>query len=320
MVDHRDTALLALPADPGRVLVLNAQPLPVGALRDAVCEQGFRPDFLALEQVGYDVSPRVEEGGFDSAIVLIHRSRVLNEVLIARAHNAVREGGAVVVAGPVKSSVKALRKWVGTRAQIADSFAKHHAVAFRFVATGADWPVPDLAERAEDFITSAGTFSADRLDKGSVLLARHFGPHLRGCVADFGAGWGYLSAELMKVAPEVGSLALYEADHAALGCARENLAPWAQVADFKWMDVPAEFGDAQFNHVIMNPPFHTDRAADTALGQAFIQAAARALMPGGSLLMVANRNLPYETVLEGAFKRYERLADEQGFKVIEAFV
>ncbi len=123
----------------------------------------------------------------------------------------------------------------------------------------------------------------------------------------------------LKRAPDVGSLALYEADFAALEAARTNLADWSEITDFKWVDVPAEFGSERFNHVIMNPPFHTDRAADPALGQAFIKAAARALMPGGSLLMVANRNLPYETTLADTFKRFETLADEGGFKVMRAF-
>lgn len=319
MADQRDTALLALPDMPGRVLMLNAQPLPSSALRDiAVCEQGFRPEFLALESAGYQVAPQVDEHGFDSAIVLLHRSRQVNEALIARAHNAVREGGAVVVAGPVKSSIKALRKWVGARAEIAHNVAKHHAVAFRFLRQGGVWPLLNVQQQAGDYSTFAGTFSADRLDKGSILLARHFGAHIGGHVADFGAGWGFLSAELLKVAPDVESIALYEADQTALICARENLKPWANKAQFHWLDVTRETPLVFYDHIIMNPPFHTDRAADTGLGQAFINAAARALKPGGSLLMVANRNLPYEAVLNAAFKRHERLADEQGFKLIRA--
>ena len=313
--------LLALPGQPDRALMLNAAPLPGNALRDVLtCEQGFRPDFLALERAGYSVSPEVNETGFDLALVPLHRARAVNEANIARAHNAVAEGGSVIVAGPVKSSIKAMRKWVAARGTVDATVSKHHAVAFRFTRTSEDWASPKLALETEGYATQAGTFSADRVDAGSRLLARHFGAKIRGCVADFGAGWGYLSAELLKVAPDIGNMVLYEADHAALQCARQNLAPWPDVAHFHWMDVAREFDRERFNHVVMNPPFHTARAAEPELGQAFIAAASRALMPGGSLHMVANRNLPYEGALSAHFKRWEQVADEQGFKVVQAFV
>ncbi|MEL6751584.1 MAG: class I SAM-dependent methyltransferase [Pseudomonadota bacterium] len=321
MQDYRNTVLLALPQPPKRALMLNAAPLPGDALRDVLtCEQGFRPDYLALDRAGYTVAPHVDEAGFDTAFVPLHRARAVNEANIARAHNAVAEGGSVIVAGPVKSSIKALRKWVAARTPVEATVSKHHAVAFRFTRSGVDWPLPDLALDTDGYITQAGTFSADRVDAGSRLLVRHFGPALRGCVADFGAGWGYLSAELLKVAPDVGNMVLYEADHVALDCARKNMSAWPDIAHFHWMDVAHEFERERFNHVIMNPPFHTARAAEPELGQAFIAAAGRALMPGGSLLMVANRNLPYEVALSKHFKRWEQVADEQGFKVVEAFV
>ncbi len=246
----------------------------------------------------------VDETGFDTALVLIHRSAALNAIHVARAWNAVAQGGRIVVAGDNKSAIKSLRKRLGDH--VTGSVSKHHAVAFTLERNGPDWPVPDRAMVAISdtgaYATQAGTFSADRVDAGSQLLVRHFDSSLRGCVADFGAGWGYLSAELLARAPGVGSMVLYEADFAALEAARTNLAAWSEIADFKWMDVAGEFGSERFNHVIMNPPFHTDRAADPALGQAFIKAAARALMPGGSLLMVANRNLPYEATLADSFQ------------------
>jgi 16S rRNA (guanine1207-N2)-methyltransferase len=68
----------------------------------------------------------------------------------------------------------------------------------------------------------------------------------------------------------------------------------------------------------MNPPFHVGRSDAPELGRAFIAAAARALRPGGRLWLVANRHLPYEAALAGAFAFVNVLADAQGFKVITA--
>jgi len=70
--------------------------------------------------------------------------------------------------------------------------------------------------------------------------------------------------------------------------------------------------------VIMNPPFHTTRAADPALGQAFVAAAAGMLGPQGQLWMVANRHLPYEATLGSFFSRVSETGGDHRFKLFHA--
>ena len=328
--DYRNTLLLPFergmippPSGDKKWLVLNAGPLPSNAEEfkaGLMCEQGFRPDFLALEQAGYDCVPQVDvSANFAGAMVLAGRVRQVNEANIARAWNAVESGGIVLVAGDKTSGIQSLRKWAGKHAIVHESLSKHHAVVFWLKREGADSAVPDLARVVDGYQLAAGMFSADGPDPASRLLVEQFGPHIRGCVADFGAGWGYLSAEMLKRTNDVGSLALYEADHGSLEAAKQNLAACDTVSlSFYWSDVPTEFSSAEFNWVIMNPPFHTGRAADPNLGKRFIEKAANALMPGGRLLMVANRQLPYEETLNRLFRRVELKAEQSGFKVIEA--
>ena len=43
-----------------------------------------------------------------------------------------------------------------------------------------------------------------------------------------------------------------------------------------------------------------------------------ALKPGGKLLMVANRQLPYEAALRELFRSIDVVEEGSGFKVIEA--
>lgn len=315
MPDQTDTLALALQRDPpeGRWLFLNAA--PVHELADAVHEQPSRPGYLALQRLGRTVAPRVTETGFSGAALLLTRARRLNENLLARAWNAVRPGGRIVACGPKTLGVAPLRRWAATRAAIADSLPKHHAIAFTLVRDGGDWPVPELLERCDDgWWTAPGMFSAGRPDPASVLLAAHF-EGLRGRVADLGAGWGYLSARLLERHP--GPVALYEADHAALEAAKRNL-PDVAHATFHWHDVVGEPIPERFETIVMNPPFHTGRAADPLLGQRFIERAAEALAPSGRLLMVANRQLPYERVLAERFATWEQVADTGGFKVLAA--
>ena len=74
----------------------------------------------------------------------------------------------------------------------------------------------------------------------------------------------------------------------------------------------------RYEWVVTNPPFHRGRKADPGLGQAIIRAAAAALRPGGRLVLVANRQLPYEAELARSFGAVEQLALDGGFKVLSA--
>ena len=168
------------------------------------------------------------------------------------------------------------------------------------------------------FKAAPGMFSHDHVDVGSKLLADHLPASLKGKAADFCAGWGYLSVVLTETAPAVTSIDLFEADHASLDAAAQTymaaLAP-DMTAGFHWLDLATEPVERRYDVIVMNPPFHQGRAAEPDIGQAMIRAAANALKPGGHLFMVANRGLPYETLLRSAFRRGEELASDKTFRV-----
>ncbi len=83
-------------------------------------------------------------------------------------------------------------------------------------------------------------------------------------------------------------------------------------------DVDAALGtEEQFDAVVMNPPFHLGKKVRLELPQAFIAAAEKHLRPGGELLLVANRALPYERILD-SWSSMELAADTQAFKVLRA--
>ena len=110
---------------------------------------------------------------------------------------------------------------------------------------------------------------------------------------------------------------LYEAEHRAIACATKTLEGVENVA-IHWADATRDVPNNQYDFILMNPPFHVGRADAAGLGQAFIQAASRALKSHGSLYMVANRHLPYEATVAACFKQYEIIEDSGGYKVIRA--
>lgn len=333
MADHRDTLILpftsgALPLPDGHpVGFLNAEPLgdaydefPVSSL---VAEQGFRPSYLALEALGTQVHAEIdwaEASPWQTILVLAHRNRQVNQINLTRAWNALGQGGMLVFCGAKNQGVQPLRKWAQKRCALAGSLSKHHAIAFWMEKRGDNWDFDPVPEADHGYDIGPGMFSAKGPDTGSMVLVPHLKEKLKGFGADFGAGWGYLSDQALKTNDSITGVDLFEADHASLQAARQNLADQSVDLNFHWCDMVSEAPTGRrYDWVIMNPPFHTGRAAEPALGNAFIKVASQTLKPGGRLLMVANVNLPYEAALEKNFRRHERIDQAKGFKVLEAY-
>lgn len=308
-----------------RWLVMNATLLPASLAQAKpflVCEQGFRPQFLALQAAGYDVHPLlpVESGRYDHAIVFAGRVRKANETNLGRAWKMVRPGGMIIMAGEKTTGIKSLRKWVERLTGVAGSFSKHHAQLFWILRTGDAWPSQPSVTATAGYVISPGSFSAGGPDTGSQILAGHFDSRISGSIADFGAGWGYLGMQLLQKAGTISRFDSYEADWLSLKAAEANLQAHAYPHDkgFVWLDLRTEKVTRSYDWIIMNPPFHISRASQPAIGTEFIAAAANALKPDGRLLMVANRDLPYKDALAAAFGSVRVLEERDGFKVIEA--
>jgi len=101
-----------------------------------------------------------------------------------------------------------------------------------------------------------------------------------------------------------------------LDCARNNVTDAR--AQFHWTDATTWAGAKGVDAIVMNPPFHTGRKADTDLGRAFIAAAARLLRPSGHLWMVANRHLAYEQELSTRFASVQEVGGDNRYKILQA--
>ena len=294
-----------------RAFFLRAEPLPFA---DVDAEQSFRPDFLKLKRA----TPRLERGSYAQGLVLLTKHKEESFANIARGWELLAPGGNLVCAGANDDGAASLQRSVAKVFGLTASLAKFHCRVFWFAKGEAHPPdywrqLSTLQPVADGWLSQPGTFSWDRIDDGSALLARHLPAGLVGRAADFGCGWGYLAREILARSPGITHIDLLDAEHRALEAARANVMD--PRASFHWLDLASEPAPASYDVIVCNPPFHAGRAAVPALGQAMIEAAARALLPGGRLYMVANRGLPYETVLRRHFASFETLADDNKFKV-----
>jgi 16S rRNA (guanine1207-N2)-methyltransferase len=316
---------LALPQS-GAVVVLRAVPSPFLQLIPASrlrCEQSFRPLHDALAAAGLGVAPRAE-GPAAMVVVNLTRSRAENLGNIARGLHLLPPGAALVVAGAKSEGVDSLARQVARAFPLAGAFVKAHGRVFWLARPD---PLPEVvavwardaapARNPDGFLTAPGMFSPERIDPGSRRLAAALAGRVAGRVADLGAGWGWLARATLERNPGIAEMDLHEAELMALEAARANV-PDAR-ARFHWSDVARlGKGAGPCDAVIMNPPFHRGRAAEPDLGAGFIAAAGRVLKPQGRLTMVANRQLPYEAALDAAFRRWTKLGEAGGYKLLEA--
>lgn len=322
-----DAGILPGPPPGVRVLFLGAEPgfrLPQGFGAELHPVQGFRPLCRALEAAGFAVAPRPEGEGYAAALVLAGRHRGQNELRIAEALRRTAAGGLIVAAGGKEDGIASLRKRLGALLPLEGHAPKYHGIAFWF-ANPSDTAAAEALEAANPpllvegrFHTAPGMFSFDRVDAGSRLLVENLPADLRGDVADFCAGWGFVAAEAAMRCPGISGLDLYEADFEALEAARLNVRPPGVTPGFFWLDLAQEEVARRYDAILMNPPFHRGRAAEPELGASMIRAAAKALRLGGRLFMVANRQLPYEQVLAAAFAQHQEIARDSAFKVLAA--
>jgi 16S rRNA (guanine1207-N2)-methyltransferase len=291
--------------------------------------QPLRPEFCAFKAQGYEVSTELATGTLDFALVVPTRQRSESLALLAHALLSLTEDGKLLFAcantqgaGGFLSRIKeiypdleaeSLRKC--RLALLPCPPPDTHATLRHWIEEASPMQVPGTS-----FWSLPGIYGWNKIDRASELLISTLDP-LKGAGADLGAGYGYLSHQILSQSPELLKLHAVEADLRALDCARKNLDAWKDRCDFHWLDVTTpeiQVLGAELDWVVMNPPFHQGAQVESDLGRAFIESAASLLRPEGRLFMVANAFLGYEELLMKKFRKVSRVLDQEGFKVIHA--
>lgn len=312
-----DCGALVLPPD-GRIAVLRPQvgdDLSLLPKDRVLVLTGFKPEYDWFAARGYQVA-RHADGPCAAAIVCLPRAKAHARALIAEAAALVDAGGPIAIDGQKTDGVDAVLKDLRGRVALSDAMSKAHGKIAVFPAGPGleDWAARPT-EVDGGFRTMPGVFSADAVDRGSAMLAAVLPSDMSGRVADLGAGWGFLSSVVLA-RPAVKEVHLVEAEADALDCARHNITDTR--ARFHWADIATFKPERGFDAVVMNPPFHSGREADPAVGIGFLAAAHRMLHPQGVLFLVANRHLPYDRTLTTLFRDITDIGGDAAFRLIRA--
>lgn len=295
--------------------------------------QPFRPMAEELEARGiHNPAQLPDEKRYNLA--LIHLPKQANEAkfFLASALKLLNPGGYIIACAANDAGGGRIEGWMKDAGIEPSSHSKNKCRAVYGVRPDKlldivdEWYVLGLPREVDmasglKFMSQPGLFSWDRVDAGSKLLADHLPNDLKGIGADFGCGIGYLTYSVLKSCSNVRAMHCLDADIRALACASTNLETVRSVESlaFYWKDLSKPVPELPpLDFVVMNPPFHEGKKAAAALGQAFIENAARTLKRGGMLCMVANRHLPYESILQNSFANVQIVIDDKGFKVLRA--
>ena len=274
----------------------------------------------------------------DIAIVRLPKGRIPTLRLLWDAFHALRPGGRCYVAGAndegIRTALRQLEQLFGTAAVLGYRGGNRIGVAIRPEAAPArtgDFDIPWLdpatfhevrvdARGFEIQVQSRpGVFSWDRLDDGTRALLDVMDVQDTGAILDLGCGSGIVGAVAAQLAPAA-HVILTDVGADAIASSRRTVAANGLAGRCEVMpsDIAAVVPDRSIDLVLTNPPFHTGKATDLLVAAQFVRDAARVLKPGGRLMLVANRTLPYELWLRECFGAYQTAFDGRRFKVLSA--
>lgn len=271
---------------------------------------------------GSEALETLADGSLSGMAVLAPPGTIERRFVVAHALRAVAPGSGITVLAPKDKGGSRLRKELeGFGCTVAEDARRHHRICLvtrPAACVGLEEAMAEGAPRLVEALglwSQPGVFSWDRIDPGTALLIEHL-PHLAGRGADLGCGIGVLSARILA-SPSVTSLAMVDLDRRALEAAKRNVTDGR--ATLIWADLRQALPDLRgLDFVVMNPPFHDGGAEDKALGQTFVRRAAELLRKGGRCLLVANRHLPYESVMKPLFKTVTMRVETGAYKIYEA--
>jgi len=223
----------------------------------------FASNALAFEQAHFPLHDQLiaqgamaaapDDADFALTLLNITKSRDETRAQIADAWRRTRVGGAIVISGDKTEGIERHLRDLKSMIAIDGSAAKAHGKVFWITKTEetpdgfADWTkAGEMSQMAEGFWTAPGMFSEGKVDRGSEALAARFSEKFTGDVADLGAGWGYLSAQLLATCPKITRVDLIEAHAGALAAAKRNVT--SDRAQFLWADATHDRHEPALSH------------------------------------------------------------------------
>jgi len=202
-------------------------------------------------------------------------------------------------------------------------FANHSGVSQELrnkYPTRLEW-----SEKALTVLSHANVFAKDQIDIGGRFLADNL-PVIseNETVIDLGCGNGLLGLSCLQQLEEnakQASIIFTDESFMAVASAKQNVElnfpSSTSICQFRQDDCITQQPQESADTILCNPPFHQQNTITEHIAKQMFTQAFDCLKPGGQLLVVANRHLPYQTTLKKLFGGFTVFAQNSKFIIYQ---
>lgn len=289
-------------------------------------------DAAQLNAQGANVTFAVEidAANIQQVVIYIPKSKTLLAYVLHHLSSQLALGSEIFLVGEKKGGIESAAKQLSPYGKVIKLDSARHCQLWQVklahhpqVKALNEWVQRYEIEWAQQRLTICalpGVFSQNHLDVGTAVLLPYLLQVKGKRLADFGCGAGVISACLAIQNPQAKIFAL-DVDAFALASTRLTFAANGLVDAAKYqVKTVTGIQDAPtgLDAIISNPPFHQGIHTHYSATEDLCRESVKHLKAHGQLLIVANRFLQYEPIIQQHFHQLNKLTEQQGFKVMQA--
>lgn len=306
----------------------NIESISDSLLSQNVIKSNMGINILSRDNITFSSS--VDEIKTDPVIILlkIPKSNNYLEYLLQKISGVAKKGIPVIGLGMTRnihtSTVELFEHYLG---EVHTSLAKKKARLIFGQTNGPvkskiDYPVKySVPEFNMNLVNNANAFSFGKIDFGTLFFLGHF-PRFKNQpekIIDLGCGDGSLALLAAEKWPESPILCIDDS-YLAVESAKENFKINGHEgrADFKVNDCLTGIDAKSADLILCNPPFHEYHAVSMGIAGKMFKDSFRVLKTGGSLFVVKNKHLGYQSYLEKLFGECKTIAGNKKYEILKA--
>ena len=280
--------------------------------------------------------PKVGCQSNDAVIIQIPKGRKLARRWLIQAHQALKLGGSLFIAGSNKAGIQSCIK------DALEIFGNGRILAYKKgyrisqqVKESKDSPLPDwaytpgiaqgtwveysitLSDHIYQIRSLPGVFSFDHLDDGTKMLLTVTNIDPGSKLLDVGCGYGMIG--LFAATHGAGWVDLVDNDLLAIASCKETLIlNGVSNTTIFTGDLLDPVSLNKYDLILSNPPFHAGHSVDFQIAEAMIRQSYQALNHDGQITIVANRFIPYDHLIKEIFGNVSCLIESGRFHVLSS--
>jgi 23S rRNA (guanine1835-N2)-methyltransferase len=334
--DAADDLILAhlqtLDLDGKRIVILNDQ---FGALAIGLKEfspTSYTDSFVSAEGARLNSDGAVVcihnldelEGIYDYAILRVPKNLSFFEDELAHLSAHLGPHSKVICGFMVKhvanTSFDLLNQYIGkTSTSLAQKKARLIFADFEKSAVTSKYPLKVAMPGFKfPFTNHSNLFSREKLDVGTRFFLEHIPKGDFKTILDLGSANGVVGIRAKQLNPQA-SIIFSDESQMAIQSSKTNYEAYSKdEARYVWTNCYEKQEPESLDLVLCNPPFHQHNTIGDFIAWQMFNDAYKALKTGGTLRIIGNSHLGYQTSLKKIFKNSSVIATNSKFMIIEA--